>query len=403
MGAMASATRRERGLAVALACFHALCFRPPSPYHGPKEIFGQDSVYLLRALTNGAPYRYNAPHHILYHALASWLYRLCRSGPPTPAGAFLFLKVFTAAGGLAFLFAFLHLLREIGLRPERRFRLLALAGFSVPVWFNFAAFETHGLPLWAYAVFLAAAARLARRRPLGARWLIALAGALAFAILARVDAARLLLLGGALLLAPTLRGRRAALAAALAAALFAGAAGTVLLTGAYTGKGWTGAAAAIGHRQENRGLRPKMKRLGNVAHLDSMVRAAAVYGVLMPVGRHHFTEPLRKMTARPLPLLALAALLSLWARAIVPLARGLRGGDPFLWTCALGWWGSIVFFTWLDPFEPFLWILEPLVFALAAWAWLLRGAGRWTWHLVTAVAILAAAHNVLHFWLPFDR
>lgn len=395
-------TRWESLASVALALGYFASFDLASPVNGPTEIFGQDSVYILNSLGRGATYPYNPHHHILYHVATEWLHRLFHHGPPSVESAYSFLRVFTALSGVAFLGTFLVLLREIGLSAPRRLTLLALAGFSMPVWFNFAAFETHGLPLWAFNVVLASIVRLARGRPFGAARAILLGGALTFAALGRVDDLRLVPLAALPLLSPALRGRRLVLASTLAVSITASALGTVALTHAYLGTPYVEVAAQLATRTENHHLQPRMRRIENFSHLRQMLRAATVYAVLMPEGPKTFESPLDKMVRRPLSTAALLAVLLLWARLAIPLVRGLAKGDVLLWSCTIGWVGSVLFFTWLNPFEPFLWLLELLPFFFAVVAHTLRRADGWTWRILAVTAALALLHNGTSFWMKYD-
>lgn len=398
-------TRWDLLAALALTILHFTSFRIESPLNGPHEVFGQDSTYILHELGAGTPYRYNPQHHLLYHALTEWGYRLVRRGAaPTVEGAHLFLQVATALTGAAFLIGILVLLAEIGLSTPRRLTLLLLAGLSVTAWFNFAGFETHGLALWAYAVVLLSVLRVARDRALTVRQAAILAAALVFAVLARLDNWRLVPLVALLLPLPSIRPARRRLAGALALAAALGCTGTLALGKAYFGVPLREVPQRILARQDRRDLRPKLARLANLdgPNLTHMGGATAVYTVMMAPGPRTFSAPLDSMLARPLSAAALASMILLWLRVAFPLGQALRRGDPFLWITAAGWVGSLLFFTWLNPVEPFLWLLEFLPLLVALVGYTLAKADRRTWVFVTAVALVTAAHNAVSFWMRYD-
>lgn len=400
-----TATWAEMAIIAALTVFYFQCFRVTSPLNGPKEVFDQDSTYILRSLIAGTRYRYNPQHHLLYHALTERLHGALVEPfwKRDAQSVYVFLKVFTAATGAAFLLTLRHLLLAMGLSPLRRMILILFAAFSVTAWFNFAGLETHSLGLWAYNVLLLAALRLTRDRVFRRSQVIFLAAALAFAALSRFDNLRMIPLLGLLVpVIPRRLGRRLLLSLALAGVLTV--AGYVAVAKVYFDAPLAEVPQQILKRSDRHDLSPRLKRIRNLTPhlLAQMGRATSVYTVMMAPGRARFAAPLEATRHGALYEVAVTAMLLFWVRLAIPLARGLRRRDLFLWLVTASWVGSLVFFTWFDPFEPFLWLLEFLPFLIAVAAYTLRKAGRPTWAFLALCALVAMAHNWVSFYQRFD-
>ena len=404
---MTKITRWEWAAVAALTLLYFFSFRLSSPLNGPREVFDQDGPHILRALVAGTRYRYNPQHHLLYHALIEGLWRALVTPWWAPGAqvAYVYLKVVAALTGAAYLATLLVLLQALGLSPPRRLVLLFLAASSVTAWFNFAGIETHSLALWAYNVVLLCVVRAVRGRVFRTRDALLLAVALAFAALSRLDNWRLVPLTALLLPFPQMRWRRGRFAAALGLAVVLACAGNLVVGKAYFDLPVGEVPGRILARSDRHDLQVKMKRAENLnaGLLVQMGRATAVYTVMMvPPVRARFTAPLASMWAGALSSAALAGMLLFWARVLVPLARGLSRGDPFLWLITVGWVGALVFYTWFDPFEPFIWLLEflPLLVALAART--LRPAGRRSFVFLALLATVTAAHNWVDFYRRYD-
>ncbi len=75
--------------------------------------------------------------------------------------------------------------------------------------------------------------------------------------------------------------------------------------------------------------------------------------------------------------------------------------DLFLMLVGAHWLAALAFYTWFDPHEPFLWLLEflPLLTVLLADAFRPRSAGAWIALGCAPVAIFL--HNLCFFYLPY--
>jgi len=422
----------EGAVLLGLFFFHLFSFDIFSPVNGPYEVFAQDSVYILKALEAGSDYPWNPQSHLLYHVVVEaghsvWKAAFGAEIEPT----YRYLKVFTAACGLAFLAAMALLFRELGLRPAARIGLLLLTAVSVSAWFHFAAFETHCLAMPALALYLLTLARLrnGKQRTLADRAL--LIGSLALMACTRVDLFRIAAVSGVLLLLPGLRPARRALALDIALACVLALAGTTLMASAYFNQPIHAAATMAFERHDRDELEGEIRTRQNfgLTSLISVGRAISLYSVVMPVEarpaersftappsfdlRLHyfgvgafpstrlFSEPARHLLGNAISVAALVAAAFLFLRAFAATALRTWAGDPFhallVAQAVFGW----LFCTWLHPKEPFLWILEflPLWIAMIA-DHAERSDRRHDWALAAMVAAIAI-HNWFAFYVPF--
>ncbi len=422
----------ELGVVLGLSLFYALSFHLASPVNGPHEVFGQDSRYILEGLERGKPYRWNPQSHLFYHHVverghAAWQ-TFFGSGIES---TYRYLKLFTAACGLAFLAAMRWLFCELGLTVFRRVVLLLLTGVTLTAWFHFAAIETHALALPALAVYLVAAARLRNRSVRGGLDPFLLVGSLVVCGWTRVDLLRIAAVSTVWLMLPCLGRRRRALVGELALAAALIVAGTTWMAHTYLGVPLARATTLAFTREERPELRARLGRLANVGpeNLTVVGRAISLYALVMPVearaaGRSFlappsyaldlrysgkgprpstrlFLEPARNLLGAVLPLLAaggVAALL-LWAAAR-SVGRAVAG-DAFhtmLGAQALVGW---LLYTWFNPHEPFLWTAEFMPLWIAMIGDRARSRGRVVWTLLALLALSLAAHNWFAFYVPF--
>lgn len=414
----------EAAVLAGLFVLHLLSFGLGSPVHGPREIFAQDSVFILDSLLSAERYPWNPQSHVLYHLLVEWGYAAWRGvfGDDVDS-TFRWLKLFTALLGLAFLVALRRVFVELGLPAPRRIVLSILAGASVAVWFHAAAFETHGLALPGIALWLLALVRLRDRatRTRGDR--VLLVASLLLCGWARVDLYRFAAASVVLLALPSLRRFRRGLAVDLALVAVLGVAGTGTMIASYLKLPFGEAVARAFVRTERPELEDRVARAENLtpAHLLVVGRAITVYGVLMPVAAGPvdfrapadttargagdtsialFREPLHRLLGRLPAALALAGLAAVLAIAAAFSAARLRVADPLHVTIAFAFVCGWLLYTLFDPFEPFLWIAEfvPLTLVVVADAW--RGRGTGSWVALGAVTALTGLHNLIAFYLP---
>jgi hypothetical protein len=394
----------------ALVLVYGASFRITSPVNGLgaiREVFDQDSRYIITSLASGIPYEWNPQNHLLYHWLTERVFQVWhyRFGGGTRS-AYLFLKLFTAATGLWFLITLRVFLREIGLEALQRLAFLPLVGLSMAVWFHYAAFETSGLTLPLLLLFLIAFLRRVRKRDASLTNHVLLIGSMLFAFWVRSDQWRLPVAMGITLLLPKMRGLRRGLALDLGLFAVLLPIGFCLLASNYFHVPLTQSVHKLVERHDRADLAPMLMNRRNLAprYLLRVARANALYSVIMPVADQAspFSAKTNGMLHSPLSLSALLGvaglLLITWTRSL----RRLASGDVFHAMLWLSWIVGWLFYTWFNPHEPFLWILQfgVLEIVMLADTWpatrqLLPIAG------MALIATVIALHNTMFFWLPY--
>lgn len=400
---------------VLVAIYWASFDRTSPPFRD--EVFGQDTKHILRYLSAGRMYIWNPQNHLLYHVLVEWGYGLWT----TPFGsgiesAYRYLKLFTALTGLGYLMALRGLLRDLGLRSSRRTILLALAGVSVSSWFHFAVFETHCLAMPALALYLATLVRLRRGGPRRPRDRVLFVGALVTASLTRVDLWRFALVSLALPLLPSLRRHWRTLAADLAAVALLGVLASTFFARAYFGDVSLKRASSVTFiRWDRPELRRKMRRFENVrpAELLTVGRAISLYTFAMPVTSQaeadparavprHFREPLATVMGHPIALMTMGTVVAGLFWALIVNVWWAARSDPLASMLVLQWGAGWLFYTWFNPWEPFLWGLEFHLVSVVAIANAARSSPPPVWSALAVGAALLAVHNFVYFYLLFS-
>lgn len=384
-------------------------------------------------MKDGSPYPWNPQSHILYHFVvdqghAAWQGMF----EPSPISTYRYLKLFTGLCGLAFLAGVRRLFVELGLTLGFRLPLLLLTGLSVSAWFHFAAFETHCLAMPALAAYLIAIARLTTRplrRPIDR---VVLVASLLVCGWTRLDLFRLTAMTGILLLVPALGRHRRSLALDLSVVFGLGILGNAVLASVYLDRPLAESVATPLERRERDELQDRLGDRANlsVGSLVTVGRAISLYSIVMPAERQPegrgflapithemqfprkrsgvlpstdlFSKPARNLCASALgPLMLVGTALALSCALGLGLARALAGFPlhTLLIAQALAGW---VFYTWFNPFEPFLWILEFLPIWIVLLATALRDRARAT-HVAAlwTLALCVGVHNWFAFYLPF--
>lgn len=394
----------------AIVLVYAASFGIRSPVNGlgeVREVFDQDSRYIITSLATSVPYEWNPQNHLLYHWLTERLFRLWQLGlGGGTRSAYLFLKVFTAATGVGFLVTWRLLLCELGLEVAQRMALLPLAGLSMAVWFHYAAFETSGLTVPFLLLFLLAFLRRVRKGDASLSNHALLVASLLVGLWIRSDQWRLPVVTGLTLLLPRARGLRRGLTIDLVLFAVLLPLGFLLLASSYFHLPIAQSAHRLIERHDRADLAPMLMNRGNLSlrFFVRVARASALYSMIMPVAEHAspFTARLNGLLHAPLSFVALLAVAGL---LLVTAARGLRRlaqGDVFQAALWLSWVLGWLFYTWFNPHEPFLWILQFGVLELVAFA------DTWpaTRRLVpiarmAIVSSIVALHNVVFFWLRY--
>ena len=388
----------------------AFSFKLSSPVYGmnptkdfPTEVFEQDSRYIMDALVNGERFLYNPQHHLLYHALTEWGYKAVRPyvrhGPET---AYLFLKAFTLLTGIAFTILLSRLLWEMDLRPFHRILLLLLSGISVTAWFNFSAFETHSIGMPGIALYLLVILRLTRLGQFRVQEMLLLGVSLVFLVLCRLDLARFIVATALLVPLPGYWAHRRRLVPVLAATLLAGGLLCSSLAAAYFDRPLSEGPKILFQRED-----PDLKSvLGTVRNLtpenlSRMTLATAVSTMIMPIGKRKFVGPLDGIDAHAgalntVVLWVLIFLIAGWATW-----KNRKNGGALAMCILVNWGVGLMLYTWFNPHEPFLWLLEFLPLLVVFLGNGLKKSGNKVWVLVSIGILFLLIHNVLFFYLPY--
>jgi hypothetical protein len=227
-----------------------------------------------------------------------------------------------------------------------------------------------------------------------------LIGSLLFAFWTRSDQWRLPVAMALSLLLPQARGRGLFLDLVAFGALLP--VGYCLLASSYFHVPLMQAVRKLAERHDRPELAPLLMTRANLTTRDLLRvwRANAFYSHLMPVGEplSPFSSKLTGLLHSPLSLLALVGVgAGLFTTSVRSLQRLVRG-DPFhllLWASwIMGW----LFYTWFNPREPFLWILQFGVLQIVALADSWPKGKKWPLVALVGVTMLVATHNTVFFW-----
>jgi len=319
------------------------------------------------------------------------------------------LKVLTVALASGFLLAARALLRRLGLAAGERAIALLFGGLSVSAWFHFSTPETHAFAFPALALYLVAILAIAEGRGATRANRALLVGSIVVAGLARIDQWRLLPVTALLLALPALRGQRRRVALDLALAGLIGFALATWAVATYVEVPWSDAPRTLVQRTDTRQLAGRLGRLENLeaAKLARIARGIGVYSLLMPLPladqpdpqRHRaFWEPFSYFLRKPAAAVVLAGVITLVAFSALASLRVAIRGDPFqvaIWLYLVSGW---LFYSWFNPWEPFLWLGEFLPFQLALIACALRSRPRSWWTALSVLTAGLAIHNGVYFW-----
>jgi len=429
----------ETFVIIMLFLFFLSSFDMNSAVHGiksvPPEIFAQDSFYIFKFLADGVRYQINAQNHLLYHFLLELGHGVWqRLFDPGNESTFRYLKLFTALAGLGFFIAMRILLRELGLALAQRLVLLFFAGVSVSIWFHFSAFETHCLAMPAIVVYLLCLVRLRDRYQ--RTWVdrVLLIGSLLVIGWTRIDLFRFAAVSTLLPLLPRARLWWRGLIVDLLIAAVVGIAGNAVISSLYFEISLGKATTKSLDRLDRPAVSKKVGKVENINPPNLLIigRAVTLYSIVMPVeprdpGRGFFEpptydlnvagwskvgerrfrslglflQPAGNVFGSALSLLAATGVVLLLLTALGVSVGRIYSGDVLhlmlLAQAAAGW----LMYTWFNPWEPFLWIVEYMPIWIVMIAEMLRSKSRLLWIGLAALAVLVALHNVHAFYLPF--
>jgi hypothetical protein len=416
---------------IGIFLFNFYSFELSSPVNGPGEVFGQDSVYILQSLANHAGYPCNPQSHILYHFLAKAGYKVWE--PIWGGGlksAYLYLKLFTAFFGLLFFISLRALFQQLNLSTFQRVSLMFFSAVSVSIWFHFSAFETHCVAMPALVFYIRALVRIRDNQKRSRMDRILLIGSMLVCGWTRVDLFRFALLTPPLLLLAKAKQHWRTLVIDMFIVCILGLAGNSLLTSLYFCQPPWKTTTRVLARWDRPDLKTRMQRVENLSlsQLQTVGRAITLYGILSPVDSRKpekgffsvpeyrldpqnadnqydetklFLMPATNLLKTAISAAALFGIISIFGWAGVCTIRRILKGDLLHCAVALQAVGGWLLYTWFNPFEPFLWVVEfvPLWFAVIAES--LSDRPRICWSFLTAVAFFVALHNYFAFYLSF--
>jgi hypothetical protein len=372
---------------------------------GADEVFDQDSRFIIDSLVEDWHFLFNPQHHLLYHVATEGIYKkfLRASVRHGPEAVYLFLKVFTVLTGTAFLIVMSRILWEMCVPSVPRILLLLLSGISVTAWFHFAAFETHSLGMAGIALYLLVLQRMTVHGQFRRQEQVLLGLALTFLFLCRLDLARFLAATALLIPFPGYRANRARMGAVLVSAFLAGFLIYMPLISRYFKVPISDAPRVLFQREDAARLAGVVGTAGNltVGNLARMALATGVSTVVMPTGPGKFREPLAGATTRPLFAVTLIVYASILAMSAAAIWKDRKTSGPLMAGILVNWGIGLALYTWFNPEEPFLWLLEFLPLIIVPMGIWLKNGGVRDWWVAGAGIFLVWLHNIVYFYLPY--
>lgn len=377
-----------------------------------RRFFDSDGEFITRQFRQGTTFTHN--DHLLYHVLATVLYRNAPAIPglaQDPVPVHKVLSVTAGALGVMFLY-FAGL--AVGARPVASVATALLAGGCAGWWFFSATIDTYMPSLAASCFALWAALEFLRAPRL--RWVLALGVGAALAFLFRTDGFLLAPLGIVLFADRKRFWQNASVLAAVVAVL--GFGGYALLARRFYDVPLSKVADWALHGTKRPEAREKIWGVGkNLAwpHFQRVIANHAVYTILMPhVEKTAEVRALRRYV-RPRYLGPAVLVLAASGAGFTALGLGARSNGRLskpdvviprgylLALAALWLLPRIIFYTWWNPYEAFLFA----VMSIPAWwlVWISAPARwpsrRWVLGLVWLSAAAIWAHNYVWMIRPF--
>jgi hypothetical protein len=229
-----------------------------------------------------------------------------------------------------------------------------------------------------------------------------LGASLVFMLLCRLDLARFFVATALLIPLPRYRVHWRRLALVLAAALLAGGLLHSSLASVYLERPLSEVPKTLFQRDD-----PDLKSvLGTVRNLTAenlsrMTLATTVNTVIMPIGKRKFVGPLDGIGEHAGAMLTVA----LWA--VIFLIAGWatwkdgKNSGPLAACLLVNWGVGLMLYTWFNPHEPFLWLLEFLPILVVGLGNGLKKSSNNVWVLISIGILFLLIHNILFFFLPY--
>jgi hypothetical protein len=395
-----------------MALVFTFSFSLSSPVNGlfptdafPREVFEQDSKYFIDALAKGKHFKWNPQHHLLYHVVTEGVYNNAVR-PHVDHGfetAYMFLKGFAVLTGTAFMIVLSRVLWEMGLPLLPRILLLLLTGVSVTAWFNFSAIEAHSLAMAGIALYILALLRLSRFGRFRLQEQLMLGVSLTFMFLCRLDLVRFFVATALLIPLPHYRAHWRRLGLVLATAFLAGGLLYLPLTSMYFKVPLSDAPKTLLHRDDPGRLQGVVGTRHNLtaSNLARMSMATTISTVIMPVGPGKFREPLAGVTTHPMFAVTLIWYVVVLFQVASATWKDRKSGGPFVAGILVNWGVGLGLYTWFNPGEPFIWLLEFLPLLMVLMGNGLSQGDFKKWVPIGIGTLLILVHNIMYFFLPY--
>jgi hypothetical protein len=201
---------------------------------------------------------------------------------------------------------------------------------------------------------------------------------------------------------PSYRAHWRRLGLVLVAALLAGGLLYTSLASVYLNRPLSEVPKTLFQRED-----PDLKSvLGTVRNLTAenlsrMTLATTVSTLIMPIGNRRFVGPLDGIDEHAGAMLTVALWVLIFLIAGWATWKNRKNSGP-LATCILVNWGvGLLLYTWFNPHEPFLWLLEFLPLLVVFLGNGLKKSGNKVWVLISIGILFLLIHNILFFYLPY--
>jgi len=136
-------------------------------------------------------------------------------------------------------------------------------------------------------------------------------------------------------------------------------------------------------------------------NLSRMTLATTVSTVIMPIGTRKFVGPLDGIGEHAGAMLTVALWVVIFLIAGWATWKNRKISGPLAACILMNWGAGLMLYTWFNPHEPFLWLLEFLPFLVLFLGNGLKKSGNKVWVLISICILFIFVHNVFFFYLPY--
>lgn len=391
-------------MVVFLCCLYFFSFHPSSPVNGPKEVFDQDSRFIIRALERSEPYMWNPDHHILYHLSNEKFFLIVKKiWGNDRITVFYYLKAYTLVTAILFYGLFLYLLKAMGLRSRERLVVIFMMGVSVTAWFNFSAFETHGFAMVFVIGYLVILYRLLNSAQPRIMDYLLLACSILLGALARFEYWLLLVCTlFFVLFIPSLRKHWRPLIVTLFITLLLGMIIYPSMVRFYYKNSLIDAGRVLLSRDD------KQKSIQNIiglcinnielSNFKRMFRAISVYSIVMPPGAQGFKGPIGLLFGHPLSIASFIVVMTFFILSAYGFLKRIIAKDHFPVVMLFLFLAFFLIYTFWSPHEPFLWTLEFLPLMMLGFANAVQSCSKRGLFLMMIAIVIVFFNNYTFFY-----